>query len=225
MRRGARPAVRAVRAVALASAALLLAGCAQSVDPIERLGKKAAQGVRHPVPVSEVAYRHWGLAAPLAAPPRHAGRPLSRRAGTRVWDHVATADRVVFLTYDVPVAQDRSLAALVGELRLPVTVLPRARERRGPCTAHARLLRAHATAYDPATLRAAAACGVTALVHWRAETSRRGLVFRGAPGHLTPGDIVRVTPDRRGGLAGRTARVLREAQARGLTAGKLTDYL
>ncbi|MGW5305405.1 hypothetical protein ACWERF_15910 [Streptomyces griseoluteus] len=191
MTRRAWPARRAARAVALASAALLLTGCAQSVDPIERLGKKAAQGVRRSAPASGLAYRHWGLSAPLAVPPRPAARPLPAPAGARAVDHVATADRVVFLTYGEGAVGDRRLAALVGELRLPVTVFTRAR----------------------------------AVVRWRAETTRHGLVYTGAPRHLTAGDIIRVTPGRRGDLAERTVRVLKEAQRRGLTPGKLDDYL
>ncbi|MBV1938152.1 polysaccharide deacetylase, partial [Streptomyces sp. BV286] len=47
---------------------LCLSGCAQSVDPIERLGKKAAQKVRTHAPAAD-AYRRWGLAAPLAPAP------------------------------------------------------------------------------------------------------------------------------------------------------------
>nr|WP_202459968.1 hypothetical protein [Streptomyces sp. SID1328] len=170
---------------------MLLTGCAQSVDPIERLGKKAAQGVRRSAPASELVYRHWGLTAPLAAPPRHVTRPLTMRAGTRAVDHVATADRVVFLTYDRGAVRDRRLAALVGELRLPVTVFTRA----------------------------------GAVVRWRVRTTRHGLVYTRTPGHLTAGDIIRLTPDRRGTLAERTVRVLKEAQSRGLTPGKLEDYL
>ncbi|MGA5319906.1 hypothetical protein ACPCIU_05650 [Streptomyces seoulensis] len=172
MRRGARPAVRAALAVALASAALLLTGCAQSVDPIERLGKKAAQGVRHSAP------------APV--------RPLLARTGTRTADHVATTDRVVFLTYDAGAERDRRLATLVGELHLPVTVFTRAEV--------------------PA--------------RWRARTTRHGrLVYRGTPRHLTPGDIIRITPGGESTLAERTAQVLKEARERHLTPGKLTDYL
>ncbi|MFB7780692.1 hypothetical protein [Streptomyces bauhiniae] len=167
MRRGARSAVRAARAVALASAALLLTGCAQSVDPIERLGKKAAQSVRH------------------------TARPLSVRTGTRGVDHVPTTDRVVFLTYGEEAVRDRSLATLVRELRLPVTVFPH----------------------------------TDAPAHWRVRTTRHGFTYRGTPEHLTPGDIIRVTPDRRGNLTERTAQVLKEARNWGLTPGKLTDYL
>lgn len=167
MRRGARPATRAARAVAFASAALLLTGCAQSVDPIERLGKKAAQGVRH------------------------SARPLSVRTGTRGVDHVPTTDRVVFLTYGEEAVRDRSLATLVDRLHLPVTVFTR----------------------------------TEAPAHWRARTTRHGLVYRGTPEHLTPGDIIRITPGRDGTLAERTAQVLKEARDRDLTAGKLADYL
>ncbi|MGW4289926.1 hypothetical protein ACWEIK_23650 [Streptomyces sp. NPDC004673] len=167
MRRRARPTHRAARAVALASATLLLTGCAQSVDPIERLGKKAAAGVHHPA------------------------RPLSVRTGTRAVDHVPTTDRVVFLTYDEEAVRDRSLATLVRELHLPVTVFTR----------------------------------TDAPAHWRARTTHHGLTYRGTPEHLTPGDIIRITPGRDGTLAERTAQVLKEARDRGLTPGKLTDYL
>ncbi|MFJ4005515.1 hypothetical protein ACIPWL_18995 [Streptomyces sp. NPDC090023] len=168
MRRRARPAHRAAGAVALASAALLLTGCAQSVDPIERLGKKAAQGVHRPSPA----------------------RPLSVRTGTRGADHVATTDKVVFLTYGEEAVRDRRLAALIGELHLPVTVFTR----------------------------------TEAPAHWRARTTRHGLVYQGTPEHLTPGDIIRITPGRESTLAERTAQVLKEARDRGLTPGKLTDY-
>ncbi|MGX5184871.1 hypothetical protein ACWKT5_19090 [Streptomyces avermitilis] len=49
-------------------AATLLTGCAQSVDPIERLGKKAAQKVRRPQEPGAQTYRRWGLSAPLPPP-------------------------------------------------------------------------------------------------------------------------------------------------------------
>ncbi|MBV1946469.1 polysaccharide deacetylase family protein [Streptomyces sp. BV129] len=264
MRRRARPGggSRAARAVALVSALLLLTGCAQSVDPIERLGKKAAEGVRRSAPAPERAYRRWGLAAPLAAPPRHAARPLATRTLSQagVVDRVATTDRVVFLTYDDAAVHDRSLTALVGELRLPVTVftapdtlgpgraarlraagvtvggrlprhpalpgLPRARQRAELCArqdrlaarmgSRPRLLRPRADAYDATTLRAAADCGITTFVRGTGADD---------PDRLAPGTIIRVTPDDEDDLTGRTARVLREAQGRGLTVGNLRDYL
>lgn len=81
------------------AAVLFLAGCAQPVVPIERLGRKAAEGVRPHV-------------RPLAAPP-------SRLPPPPVVDRVPTRDRVVFLTYD---ATDHPAA--LGELRLPVSRFP-----------------------------------------------------------------------------------------------------
>lgn len=66
---------------AVLAPALLLTGCAQSVDPIERLGKKAAEGVRPHATAPGRDYRHWGLTRPLARPrhPRTARRPSHRR--------------------------------------------------------------------------------------------------------------------------------------------------
>ncbi|MCX5131414.1 MULTISPECIES: polysaccharide deacetylase family protein [unclassified Streptomyces] len=102
-------------------AALLLTGCAQSVDPIERLGKKAAQRV-HP---QETAYRRWGLTAPLAPAPRAPARTAARTAGPGlppVVDHVRTRDKVVFLTYDDGAERDPRFVDMVRELRLPVSM-------------------------------------------------------------------------------------------------------
>ncbi|MFJ8821735.1 polysaccharide deacetylase family protein [Streptomyces sp. NPDC102467] len=137
-------AVRAAgarRAVACALAAVLLSGCAQSVDPIERMGRKAAQKVRHhprtgtgtaagaPAPG---AHRRWGLAAPLApAPPAH--RVLPPRAPGAVppvVDHVPTREKVVFLTYDDTyrdtydhgAGDDARFVDMVRDLRLPISM-------------------------------------------------------------------------------------------------------
>ncbi|MEU5596440.1 hypothetical protein [Streptomyces sp. NPDC020298] len=110
---------RALAAAALTGAALLLTGCAQSVDPIERLGEKAAQRVRHPAPARDLAYRHWGLRTPLAPapdPPHRRGRYLPP-----VVDRVPTPDKVVFLICDATAQKDPHFVAMVRELRLPVT--------------------------------------------------------------------------------------------------------
>ncbi len=111
--------------VTVVLAATLLTGCAQSVDPIERLGKKAAQRVHQHGPAHEQPYRHWGLTAPLApAPTPSPGPPHARRArGSPVVDHVRTRDRVVFLTYDhdARARRDPRFTDLIRELRLPVT--------------------------------------------------------------------------------------------------------
>ncbi|MFF8591350.1 polysaccharide deacetylase family protein [Streptomyces sp. NPDC015220] len=106
--------------------ALLLAGCAPSVDPIERLGRKAAQRVRPRSPATEQPYLRWGLTAPLPAPPHPPARPAHPAARTSglppVLDHVDTPDRVVFLTYDDGAERDPGFVDMVRELRLPVTL-------------------------------------------------------------------------------------------------------
>ena len=102
-----------------------LAGCAQSVDPIERLGKKAAQKVRTYGPTEE-PYRHWGLTGPLApAPEPPDRRPSAGAAGPGlppVVERVPTTDRVVFLTFDDGAEKDPRFVDMVRELRLPVTI-------------------------------------------------------------------------------------------------------
>ncbi|MEU1313648.1 polysaccharide deacetylase family protein [Streptomyces tibetensis] len=91
-----------------------------------------------------------------------------------------------------------------------------------------RLFRPPYGTYDTTTLRAAADCGITAVVLWRASLNADGeLAYaRGEPG-LRPGDIVSVPSAETGPptLAERTARLLREIEARGLRVGRLEDHL
>ncbi|MFB6843669.1 polysaccharide deacetylase family protein [Streptomyces sp. NPDC056373] len=91
-----------------------------------------------------------------------------------------------------------------------------------------RLFRPPYGTYDRVTLRAAAGCGITAVVLWRATLNADGeLAYtRGEPG-LRPGDIVSVLSDGAGPptLAERTVRLLREIRARGLRVGRLEDHL
>ena len=107
---------------------VLLTGCAQSVDPIERLGKKAAQRVRThgPAGAEEPAYRRWGLAAPRPPPPPPPARPPApRTAGPAlppVVDRIQTPDKVVFLTYDDGAEKDPRFVDMVRELRLPISM-------------------------------------------------------------------------------------------------------
>ncbi|MEU7084056.1 polysaccharide deacetylase family protein [Streptomyces achromogenes] len=280
---------------AVLAPALLLTGCAQSVDPIERLGKKAAEGVRPHATAPGRDYRHWGLTRPLARPPAPPARPLvlSQSPASRppalspapparplaghpaapappppVIDHVPTRDPVVFLTYDDGAERDPRFVDMVRELRLPVTLfltdsiaapgyrhfarlralgagignhtldhrapagLPYAGQRAEICGqqdrlrarlgVRPRLFRPPYGSYDPTTLRAAADCGISAVVLWRTALTPAGLT-RG----LGPGDIVLVDPDESTDvpLRERTVRVLRAAQERGLTVGRLEDYL
>ncbi|MGX4690342.1 polysaccharide deacetylase family protein [Streptomyces sp. JNUCC 63] len=269
-------------AAVLLTASLLagLTGCATSVDPIERLGRKAAQGVRPHSPAAEPPYRRWGLAAPLPAPPSPPARPR-RTAGTAralgpplVVDRVRTSDPVVFLTYDDGAERDPRFVDMVRELRLPVSMfltdsivgpgyghfahlmsvgadlqnhtldhpslrgLPYAGQRAEICGQRdklrsrfgirPRLFRPPYGRYDTTTLRAAADCGVSAVVLWRAATTDTGLRFTHGPHELRRGDILLVASD--DDLVGpslreRTTRLLREIQSEGLTVGRLQDYL
>ncbi|WP_259408280.1 polysaccharide deacetylase family protein [Streptomyces akebiae] len=83
--------------------------------------------------------------------------------------------------------------------------------------------------YDSTTLRAAADCGLSAVVLWRASMQIHDLRY--AVGHrLRPGDIVLAGfrgPDQLKGttLTEMTTRLLRRVQEQGLTVGRLEDYL
>lgn len=261
---------RALVAVGLTAA--LLTGCAQSVDPIERLGRKAAQrvGSYGPAGTGGRPYRHWGLAAPLPAPPRPPARPAAVEPGgpPPVVRRVPTSDRVVFLTYDDDAERDPRFVDMVRELRLPVSMfltnsvvgpgyghfarlqsvgasiqnhtldhpalrgLPYAGQRAEICGQQEklrarfgirpRLFRPPYGTYDTTTRRAAADCGLAAVVLW--SVSMTG----GAPERpLRAGDIVSVASgeDAAASLTDRTMTALREIERRGLTVGKLEDYL
>lgn len=232
-------------AVLTATALSCLTGCAQSVDPIERLGKKAAQKVRRHSRTTEQAYHRWGLPTPLAPPPKPAAQSPARHSDAEssthsspvppVLDHVRTRDRVIFLTYDDAAGKDVRFLEMIGELRLPATMFSGTRSLRGLPYADQRaaicgrrgLLRPAYGAYDRTTLRAAADCGVSAVILWRAATTADGIAYVHGAEHLRPGDIVLITPDAAPtpNLPERTARLLRGAQSRGLTVGRLEDYL
>lgn len=110
--------------VAMGLAAALLTGCAQSVDPIERLGRKAAQrvGSYGPPGADGRPYRHWGLTAPLPPRPPAYRVPMDRAGPLAVVKRVPTSDKVVFLTYDDGAERDPRFIDLVRELRLPVSM-------------------------------------------------------------------------------------------------------
>ncbi|MFJ3665555.1 polysaccharide deacetylase family protein [Streptomyces sp. NPDC090106] len=238
--------MRAARAAAAGVlAAALLTGCAQSVDPIERLGKRA------------VSY----------------GAKGERAAPVPVVTRVATTDRVVFLTYDDGAEQDPRFVELVRRQRLPVSMfltdsvvgpgyghfarlrsvgasvqnhtldhaalrgLPYAGQRAEICGQQdklrarfgirPRLFRPPYGSYDPTTLRAAGDCGITAVVLWRAAMGERELSYRDGERRLGPGDIVSVGSVETSGrtLVERTRLLLTEIERAGLRVGRLEDYL
>lgn len=90
-----------------------------------------------------------------------------------------------------------------------------------------RLFRPPYGTYDTTTLRAAADCGITALVLWRAAMGPADLTYTHGAHRLRPGDIIAVDPDETAGpsLTERTARLLRWLGEQGLKAGRLEDYL
>ncbi|MFD5659750.1 polysaccharide deacetylase family protein [Streptomyces hirsutus] len=83
-------------------------------------------------------------------------------------------------------------------------------------------------AYDATTLRAAADCGITAVVLWRVTLEGDGTLtyVRGAH-RLAPGDIISVPAGEIPPLtlAERTTRLLRELEEQGLRVGRLEDYV
>ncbi|MFH8973254.1 polysaccharide deacetylase family protein [Streptomyces sp. NPDC017890] len=82
--------------------------------------------------------------------------------------------------------------------------------------------------YDTTTLRAAADCGITAVVMWRATLNADGgLTYTRGDHRLRPGDIVSVDPDHPTGVgvSARTGRLLEEIEEQGLRVGRLGDYL
>ncbi|MFG3008028.1 polysaccharide deacetylase family protein [Streptomyces calvus] len=91
-----------------------------------------------------------------------------------------------------------------------------------------RLFRPPYGAYDTTTLRAAADCGIAAVVLWRVTLEADGhLTYARGPHHLTPGDIVSVPSGEAPtmSLAERTAGLLDEMAERGLRVGRLEDYV
>ncbi len=91
-----------------------------------------------------------------------------------------------------------------------------------------RLFRPPYGTYDTTTLRAARDCGIAAITLWRAAMEADGeLTYAHGPTRLHPGDIISVPSGEPTGLSlrDRTTRLLREIQRRGLTVGRLEDYI
>ncbi|CAM5571253.1 hypothetical protein GCM10010266_11860 [Streptomyces griseomycini] len=82
--------------------------------------------------------------------------------------------------------------------------------------------------YDTTTLRAAADCGIAAVVLWRVTLEGDGhLTYTRGAHRLAPGDIVSVPSGEAPSLslAERTTRLLGELEERGLRVGRLEDHV
>ncbi|MGW5846885.1 polysaccharide deacetylase family protein [Streptomyces sp. NPDC055254] len=130
--------------LAAGALALSLTGCGDSVDPIERLGRKPTQespsaGTPSPTPTaatggaappgtaSDEAYRKWGLTAPVQYAPAPAHRPQLPKAGpgkAAVVDRIPLppAEKTVFLTFDDGAEKDPEFLRMAADLKLPISM-------------------------------------------------------------------------------------------------------
>ncbi|MEU6892860.1 polysaccharide deacetylase family protein [Streptomyces sp. NPDC046557] len=126
--------------LAAGALALSLSGCGNSVDPIERLGRKTKQetgkpsaspstAASSPAPSASAddAYRKWGLTAPVQYAPKPAQKPqLPKPAPGKpaVIDRipVAPGDKVVFLTFDDGAEKDPQFLKMAADLKLPISM-------------------------------------------------------------------------------------------------------
>ncbi|WP_308377768.1 polysaccharide deacetylase family protein [Streptomyces sp. ISL-98] len=235
-------------AAGLPAGALLVAGCTQSVGPIERLGRKAVRSVAparaeegpHAGPRARPkgqsrpragAYTRWGLPAPLrpapAPPARKPERPF-------VVDRVPTRDKAVFLSVDDGAERDPAFVRMGDDLKLPISMFltdsvaspgydqfDRLRRAGGGLSAVQNHTVGHA--YLPGLPYA----GQRAEICGRQDRPEA----RFAPGTALPAAVRGVQqPDTAGGggLRGRdetTARILRRIHEQGFAVARIEDYL
>ncbi|KOU17510.1 polysaccharide deacetylase family protein [Streptomyces virginiae] len=129
--------------LAAGALALSLTGCGESVDPIERLGRKATQEpsqtpsasasapVSSPAPApggaSDEAYKKWGLTAPVQYAPKPAQKPQIPKAApgkVPVIDRIPlpAGEKIVFLTFDDGAEKDPEFLKMAADLKLPISM-------------------------------------------------------------------------------------------------------
>ncbi|MBW5481439.1 polysaccharide deacetylase family protein [Streptomyces bambusae] len=126
--------------LAAGALALSLTGCGESVDPIERLGRKTTQEVNgdtspsptssssnSPSSPSDTAYRKWGLTRPLEFAQKPAAKPQLPQAvqgKAPVVDRipVPAGEKVVFLTFDDGAEKDPEFLKMAADLKLPISM-------------------------------------------------------------------------------------------------------
>ncbi|MFD5144979.1 polysaccharide deacetylase family protein [Streptomyces sp. NPDC058401] len=122
--------------------ALSLTGCGDSVDPIERLGRKTTEARATPSPsgaaspsatgsgsqaAADEAYKKWGLSGPLQYAPKPAVKPQipQAKAGrVQVIDRIPVPadDKVVFLTFDDGAEKNPEFLKMAADLKLPISM-------------------------------------------------------------------------------------------------------
>ncbi|MFI8949250.1 polysaccharide deacetylase family protein [Streptomyces sp. NPDC053750] len=236
------------RPAGAALAAVLLTGCAQFAGPAAPAGHRAAgepaqgsgqgQGLPHVVDhvrttdrvvfltYDDSAERDPGLTdlirerrlpvtlflTDTVAGPAYGHFARLRSVGASLQNHTLDHRSLRGLPY---AGQRAEICGQQGKLRSRFGVRPH-------------LFRPPYGTFDTTTLRAAADCGIEALVLWRAALDADGaLTFARGEHRLRPGDIVAVDPDHptAANLAPRTERLLKTIEQQGLRVGRLEDYL
>ncbi|MGV9389153.1 polysaccharide deacetylase family protein [Streptomyces olivaceus] len=231
-------------AAALAVLLLPLAGCDRTAAPAVRAaaaGEPAQGGDRHLPPVVDhvrttdrVVFLTYDDSA--ERDPAFTGLIRERRLPVTLF----LTDTVAGPAYG-DFARLRSVGASLQNHTLDhraLRGLPYAGQRAEICGQQTKLtsrfgVRAHLFrpphgAYDTTTLRAAADCGITALVLWRAALNADGaLTYTRGDHRLHPGDVIAVDPDHPTAtdLTSRTERLLERVAEQGLRVGNLEDYL
>ncbi|MFD9079879.1 polysaccharide deacetylase family protein [Streptomyces erythrochromogenes] len=129
--------------LAAGALALSLTGCGESVEPIERLGRKTTQEpsrtpsasasapVSSPAPApggaSDEAYKKWGLTAPVQYAPKPAQKPQLPAAApgkVPVIDRIPlpAGEKIVFLTFDDGAEKDPEFLKMAADLKLPISM-------------------------------------------------------------------------------------------------------
>ncbi|MFE2288389.1 polysaccharide deacetylase family protein [Streptomyces sp. NPDC059443] len=118
--------------------ALSLTGCGNSVDPIERLGRKSTEARTSPsaspssspsgaAAAGDEAYKKWGLSAPLQYAPKPAVKPQippAKPGRVQVIDRIPVPadDKVVFLTFDDGAEKNPEFLKMAADLKLPISM-------------------------------------------------------------------------------------------------------
>lgn len=129
--------------LAAGALALSLTGCGDSVDPIERLGRKTTETKKSPSPApaspsgagagagaeaaGDLAYKKWGLSAPVQYAPKPAAKPripAAKPGRVQVVDRIPVPadDKVVFLTFDDGAEKSPEFLKMAAELKLPLSM-------------------------------------------------------------------------------------------------------